>query len=57
MDDLISRKAILSSFQEYCDRNCPYSEQQRDFMCKACAMGDAIAIVEDADAQQEQNGE
>ena len=39
-------KDIKANMESYCDMNCPYSEKQREFMCKACMMGDAIDMVD-----------
>lgn len=45
--DAVSRADTLQSFESYCEKNCQYSKKQRDVMCGACMMGDAIEIVED----------
>lgn len=45
-EDAVSRADTLQSFESYCDNNCQYSKKQRDVMCGACMMGDAIEIVE-----------
>ena len=39
-------KDIKANMKSYCDANCPYLEKQREFMCKACMMGDAINMVD-----------
>ena len=52
MIDCVDKTDILHTFQKYCDDNCPYSEKQRDVMCGACFMGDAIEIVEDLPSVQ-----
>lgn len=39
-------KDLKANMKSYCDANCPYSETQREFMCKACMMGDAIDMVD-----------
>ena len=44
--DAVSRADTLQSFESYCENNCQYSKKQRDVMCGACMMGDAIEIVE-----------
>lgn len=45
-EDAVSRADTLQSFESYCENNCQYSKKQRDVMCGACMMGDAIEIVE-----------
>ena len=52
MTDCVSRADILQKYEKYCEDNCPYSEKQRDVMCGACMMGDAIEFVEDAPSVQ-----
>ena len=44
--DAISREEALKALNDYCKPNCEYSEKQRDVMCGACKMGDAIEIIE-----------
>ena len=46
--DAVSRADILQKYDKYCENNCQYSKKQRDVMCGACFMGDAIEMVEDA---------
>ena len=46
-EDCINRKEYLKKCESYCDANCKYSKQQRDVMCSACMMGDAIEFAED----------
>lgn len=46
-EDAVSKADILQKYDKYCEDNCPYSKKQRDVMCGACFMGDAIEIVED----------
>lgn len=45
-ENAVSRADTLQSFESYCEKNCQYSKKQRDVMCGACMMGDAIEIVE-----------
>ena len=45
--DAVNRADTLQSFESYCEKNCQYSKKQRNVMCRACMMGDAIEIVED----------
>ena len=45
-EDAVSRADTLQSFESYCEKNCQFSKKQRDVMCGACMMGDAIEIVE-----------
>ena len=45
-EDAVSRADTLQSFESYCENNCQYSKKQRNVMCGACMMGDAIEIVE-----------
>lgn len=45
-EDAVSRADTLQSFESYCEKNCQYSKKQRNVMCGACMMGDAIEIVE-----------
>ena len=45
--DAVSREAVLKAFNDYCKPNCEYSKKQRNVMCGACKMGDAIEIVEE----------
>ena len=45
-EDTVSRTEILQKYEKYCEDNCQYSKKQRDVMCGACMMGDAIEIVE-----------
>ena len=51
-EDAVSRTDILQKYKKYCNDNCPYSEKQRDVMCGACFMGDAIEMVEDLPSVQ-----
>lgn len=45
---LINGDTLLKRMNELCDLNCPYSITQRDVMCSACLMGDAIDAVDNA---------
>lgn len=47
-EDAVNRQDILDRMDAYCNANCRYTKAQRETMCRACAMGDAIEIVEDA---------
>lgn len=47
-EDCIDRNYFLETCKKYCDVNCDYLPNQRQFMCKACMMGDAIEFAEDA---------
>ena len=51
-EDAVSRADTLQSFESYCEKNCQYSKKQRDVMCGACMMGDAIEIVEELPSVQ-----
>jgi len=51
-EDAVSRADTLQSFESYCENNCQYSKKQRNVMCGACMMGDAIEIVEDLPSVQ-----
>lgn len=44
---LIDATYTLNMLKKYCDANCKYTECERDVMCRACPIGDAIEIVED----------
>jgi len=46
MSDLIDRQAILDKFKALCDA-CGEGEKYNWVMCRACALDDAIAFVED----------
>ena len=39
-------KELKANIESYCNMNCPYSEKQREFMCRACMMGDAINLID-----------
>ena len=47
-EDAVSRAYLLDTFKKMCDAQCPYTEKQRDVMCGAFALGDAIMALEDA---------
>ena len=46
-------ESIKGEIEAYCKVNCPYSEKQRDVMCGACMMGDAIEIIDKYGEEQE----
>lgn len=46
MSDLIDRKAVLDKFNAMCEV-CGEGEKYNGVMCRACALDDAIAFVED----------
>ena len=46
MSEIIDRRKALETFRSWCARNCPYSERQRNTMCRACDTGSAIEVLE-----------
>ena len=46
MSDLIDRKTLLDKFNAMCEV-CGKREKYNGVMCRACALDDAIALVED----------
>lgn len=55
MTKYIDADKLVIDLQHRCDALCPYTKAQRDVMCRACLLGDAIDTVEDqpaADVQE-----
>ena len=46
----IDADKLAIDLQHRCDVVCPYTKAQRDVMCRACLLGDAIDTVEDQTA-------
>ena len=46
----IDADKLAIDLQHRCDALCPYTKAQRDVMCRACLLGDAIDTVEDQPA-------
>lgn len=46
----IDADKLAIDLQHRCDVVCPYTKAQRDVMCRACLLGDAIDTVEDQPA-------
>ena len=47
-EDAVSREYLRDMFQNLCNANCPYSKKQREIMCSACLLGDALAALDSA---------
>lgn len=47
--NLKDEKQILERVDAYCECNCKFSKKLREFMCRACATGDARDFIEDAE--------
>ena len=50
MAKYIDADKLAIDLQHRCDALCPYTKAQRDVMCRACLLGDAIDTVEDQPA-------
>lgn len=50
MAKYIDADKLAIDLQHRCDVICPYTKAQRDVMCRACLLGDAIDTVEDQPA-------
>ena len=50
MGKYIDADKLAIDLQHRCDVICPYTKAQRDVMCRACLLGDAIDTVEDQPA-------
>lgn len=50
MDKYIGAYKIIEKLKVLCDLNCPYTEKQRDVMCRACFLGDAMDVIDDMPA-------
>ena len=54
MSRLIDADALTKNLKELCNNNCQYTEKQRDVMCRACLLGDALDAIEDAPTVESQ---
>lgn len=50
MPKYIDADKLSIDLQHRCDVICPYTKAQRDVMCRACLLGDAIDTVDDQPA-------
>ena len=49
----IDGDALTKRLVEFCNKNCPYTDKERNVMCGSCFMGLALEAVEDASTIEE----